>query len=116
MVPEAGTSRPATARSSVDLPQPDGPSTATTDPAGTSRSTWSTATVSPKRTVRSVTRSPWVGPLVEVELGEPSQKAPIEPTRRRWTANITAAVVAARTTEAAIAIPKFSAPGWPISR
>ena len=103
------TSRPATARSSVDLPQPDGPSTATTEPAGTSRSTWSTATVAPKRTVRSLRPS--------VRPGRwPSQKAPIDPTRRRWTANITAAVVAASTTEAAIAIPKFSAPGWPISR
>ena len=66
-------------RSSVDLPQPDGPSTATTDPAGTSRSTWSTATVAPKRTVRSRTSRPPVS----------HQNAPIEPTRSRCTANIT---------------------------
>ncbi len=103
-MPEAWASRPATARSRVDLPQPDGPSTATTEPAGTARSTWSTAAVAPKRTVRS--------PHVEA----PHQNAPTEPTRSRWTANITAAVVAASTTEAAIAMPKFSGPGWPISR
>ena len=39
------------------------------------------------------------------------QNAPIEPTRNRWTTSITPVVVAASTTEAAIAIPKFSAPG-----
>ena len=98
-MPEAGTSSPATARSNVDLPHPDGPSTATTDPAGTTRSTWSTADCAPKRTVRSRTSSPL------------TQNAPTDPTRSRWTANITAAVVAASTTDAAIAIPKFSAPG-----
>ena len=157
-VPEAGTSRPATARSNVDFPHPDGPSTATTEPAGTARSTWSTAACAPKRTVRSRTsrpftsdaqvqrgarcapltthagrrsrQSPWLrhGSLLGLasarierrSLAHPSgpahQNAPTDPTRSRWTANITAAVVAASTTDAAIAIPKFSAPGWPISR
>ena len=110
MVPEAGCSRPATARSSVDFPQPDGPSTATTEPAGTSRSTWSTARVPSKRTVRSSTSSPRSPSLPH------HQNAPIDPTRNRWTTSITPVVVAASTTEAAIAIPKFSAPGWPISR
>ena len=47
---------------------------------------------------------------------EPHQKAPTEPTRSRWTASMTTVVVAASSTEAAMAIPKFSAPGWPISR
>ena len=89
----------------MDLPQPDGPSTATTEPAGTARSTWSTATVVAEAH----------GEVADLEAAR-HQNAPTEPTRSRWTANITAAVVAARTTDAAIAIPKFSAPGWPIRR
>ena len=39
IVPSSGTSRPATRFSSVDLPQPDGPITATNSPAAMSRST-----------------------------------------------------------------------------
>src|SRR5690554_6052543 len=49
--PVSSFSRPPTARSSVDLPHPLGPSTATRSPSATVRSAWSTATVSPKRTV-----------------------------------------------------------------
>ena len=45
--PDASGSSPATARSRVDLPQPEGPSTASTRPAARSSDTWSTAAVSP---------------------------------------------------------------------
>src|SRR5215204_7026909 len=52
MVPEVGTSSPATIRSVVVLPHPDGPSSAKKDPAGTVRSSASTAAKSPYRFVR----------------------------------------------------------------
>ena len=47
MVPEVGTSSPATIRSVVVLPHPDGPSSAKKEPAGTVRSSASTAANSP---------------------------------------------------------------------
>ena len=47
MRPERGLSRPATARIVVVLPQPDGPSRATSSPFAIVRSSRSTATVSP---------------------------------------------------------------------
>jgi hypothetical protein len=47
MEPPAGGTRPATARSSVDLPQPEGPRTTRTSPAAACRVTSSTATRSP---------------------------------------------------------------------
>ena len=47
MVPVSGSSRPAMARSSVDLPDPLGPSSAVSDPTGTSKSTSSSAAKSP---------------------------------------------------------------------
>src|SRR6476469_3192839 len=43
IVPEVGVSRPATIRSVVVLPQPDGPSRAKKEPVGTSRSSDFTA-------------------------------------------------------------------------
>src|SRR6185295_15826858 len=43
--------KPDTIRSSVDLPQPEGPSSATSSPPGTSRLISCTATKSPKRCV-----------------------------------------------------------------
>ena len=56
--PASGRSRPAMMRSSVVLPQPDGPSRATTVPGATSRSTsWSTSTA-PKRFSIPVTATP----------------------------------------------------------
>ena len=42
-------------RSSVDLPEPEGPSRAVSDPPGTSRLTSSRATKSPKRLLTSET-------------------------------------------------------------
>ena len=41
--PASGCSSPATIRSSVDFPEPDGPSRATSDPSGTSSETSSSA-------------------------------------------------------------------------
>src|SRR5882672_10105401 len=49
--PESGASRPATTRSSVDLPQPDGPSSTTNSPSRAVSERQSTATLSPKRLV-----------------------------------------------------------------
>src|SRR4051794_2473525 len=48
IVPELGSSRPATIRSVVVLPQPDGPSRAKNEPRGTSRSRSRTAWKAPK--------------------------------------------------------------------
>src|SRR4051794_15629768 len=48
IVPEVGVSRPATIRSVVVLPQPDGPSRAKKEPRGTSRSSDRTARNAPK--------------------------------------------------------------------
>ena len=47
-VPQSGVSSPAITRSSVDLPLPLGPSSAVSDPVGTSTDTSSSATKSPK--------------------------------------------------------------------
>src|ERR1700761_7886214 len=51
MLPEVGVSRPAIIRSSVVLPQPDGPRKHTSLPSGTLRSTLSTAYAALKRLV-----------------------------------------------------------------
>src|SRR5882672_4175668 len=51
MDPESGASRPATTRSSVDLPQPDGPSSTTNSPSRAVSERRSMATLSPKRLV-----------------------------------------------------------------
>ena len=50
-VPASANSRPPMIRSSVDLPEPLGPSSAVSDPSGTSSETSSRATKSPKRLV-----------------------------------------------------------------
>src|SRR3984893_2223666 len=47
MVPESGVSKPASMRSSVVLPQPEGPSSAKNSPAAISRETSSTAAAAP---------------------------------------------------------------------
>src|SRR6187402_2027577 len=49
MRPSLGTSRPASIRSNVVLPQPDGPSNAKNSPSSMARSTLSTAAKLPKR-------------------------------------------------------------------
>src|SRR4051812_2745678 len=51
MVPSVGSSRPASKRSTVDLPQPEGPSNTRNSPSATLRSRPSTAVVVPKRFV-----------------------------------------------------------------
>src|ERR1700712_1625980 len=58
IVPELGDSRPATIRSVVVLPQPDGPSRAKKDPRGTSRSSSRTAWKAPKCLVSCRRASP----------------------------------------------------------
>ncbi len=90
-VPVAVGSSPAIARSSVDLPLPEGPRTASTAPSGTSM-------------VASQDR----GHAVEGhgDVGEAQHhQAPSAGTRNRSTASITSAVTPASTTEAASAIP-----------
>ena len=49
--PASGCSRPAMTRSSVDLPLPLGPSSAVSEPSGTSTETSSSAVKAPKRLV-----------------------------------------------------------------
>src|SRR5699024_3492950 len=48
MVPESAACTPASIFTSVDLPAPLSPTTATTSPAATSRSTWVRAATAPK--------------------------------------------------------------------
>src|SRR6478609_714601 len=56
--PEVGVSRPATIRSVVVLPQPDGPSSAKNEPRGMSRSRSRTAVNAPKDFVTPRSRRP----------------------------------------------------------
>ena len=56
--PALGSSRPAIMRSSVVLPQPDGPSRHTNVPCGTASVTSSTAVKSPKRLVTALMDRP----------------------------------------------------------
>src|SRR5712692_3676387 len=56
--PELAHSRPATRRSNVVLPQPLGPTSENSSPAGTARVTPSTAVTSPKRLVISCSSTP----------------------------------------------------------
>src|SRR5262245_19716597 len=58
MVPSVGSSSPATIRSVVVLPQPEGPRRAKNEPRGTSRSSESTAVKPPNRLVTSLNRRP----------------------------------------------------------
>src|SRR5262245_38823400 len=53
-LPASGVSRPAITRSSVDLPDPEGPRRAVSEPPGTSRLTSSRATKLPNRLVTSI--------------------------------------------------------------
>src|SRR4029450_4064421 len=55
--PRCGVSSPAIARNSVVLPLPDGPSNATTWPAGTDSETPLRISFSPRRRARSLTTS-----------------------------------------------------------
>ena len=59
MVPSVGSSSPATIRSVVVLPHPDGPSSAKKDPDGMVRDRSSTATKVPKRFVTRSSRRSW---------------------------------------------------------
>ena len=58
IVPEVGVSSPATIRSVVVLPQPEGPSSAKNDPVGTSRSSDFTAVNAANSLVRLRSCSP----------------------------------------------------------
>ena len=57
VIAAGGLSSWAIANSSVDLPQPDSPTTPTNSPAWTSRSTWSTATTGQEPVSYSTVRS-----------------------------------------------------------
>ena len=56
-VPTSAVSKPATMRSAVVLPQPDGPSSATSSPGAMSMDSPSSARVAPKERVRSWSRT-----------------------------------------------------------
>ncbi len=71
-VPAVGVSRSARMRSTVDLPQPDGPTSAVRLPAGATRSTWSMATSSRRRSGKTL-RSPLISnPLITSALTSPA--------------------------------------------
>ena len=95
-------SRPATARSSVDLPQPDGPEHGEHLAASAARGTTS---VDGGDVAEACTRQ--VAPRAVRHV----RTLPRLPTRSRSTATMTAAVTAPSTTDAASAVPKLSAPG-----
>ena len=57
MRPASGASKPATRRSSVDLPEPEPPSSARNSPGATSRLSPSSASTAPKRFSTRSTRS-----------------------------------------------------------
>src|SRR5258705_6506049 len=59
--PPSGVRKPATRRRVVVLPQPEGPSRATSSPGCTVRSRPATAATSPKRLVRPVMTTPGMG-------------------------------------------------------
>src|SRR5512144_1703944 len=59
--PASGARKPATSRSVVVLPHPDGPSRATSSPGRTDRSRPTTAPTWPKRLVRPVMAIPGIG-------------------------------------------------------
>src|SRR6266850_6964482 len=59
--PASGAMKPATSRSVVVLPQPEGPSRATSSPGCTVSSRPATAATSPKRLVRPVMTTPGMG-------------------------------------------------------
>ena len=69
IVPSVGVSRPATIRSVVVLPQPDGPSRAKNEPVGMSRSRSFTAVNVAKLFVRPRMRSPANSPSRRGLLG-----------------------------------------------
>ncbi len=58
--PEVGESRPATMRSNVDLPQPEGPRMVTKSFSRTSKSTGSKAWVWPPRGLTKVRDTCWI--------------------------------------------------------
>ena len=61
IVPEVGVSRPATIRSAVVLPHPDGPTSTSSSPSPIVRSRASTATAPPSNTL--VTSSKRTSPM-----------------------------------------------------
>ena len=91
-MPAVGRSSPATARSSVDLPQPDGPEHG--DDAAVGH-------------LEGGVDDGGDAVVVDVEVveGQHGYQAPRAGTRSRSTASITTAVAAASTTEAASAAP-----------
>src|SRR6516225_3446024 len=67
MRPSSGVSRPASRRSSVVLPQPEGPSSAKNSPAKISSDSSSTALTPPKRLLTASNRTNGAGADVGVE-------------------------------------------------
>ena len=66
-LPASGISKPATSRSSVVLPQPDGPSSAKNSPSAMSRLTLSTARVSPNCFDTASKLTPATAPLLPAD-------------------------------------------------
>src|SRR5688500_5636387 len=66
MVPALAVSRPAIVRSSVDLPQPEGPTSTISSPSRMARLTSSTATTGPYRllTRSRVTSAIWIAAII----------------------------------------------------
>src|SRR3954447_1646060 len=79
MVPDVGVSSPATMRSVVVLPHPEGPSSAKNDPDGTSRSRVSTAVKAPKCFVSCRSSRPWAAAPVDGTASVCSARCDIGP-------------------------------------
>src|SRR5207342_356250 len=83
-VPAAGCSSPVSAASSVDLPLPDGPSTAVTLPRGTTRS-MASSTVRPPRSRRtSVRRTAGRSECIGVQWGRSGKSGKAWPSAAEW--------------------------------
>src|SRR5690606_400459 len=81
MSPSLTSSRPATMRSRVDLPQPEGPTKTTNSPRSAVMSTWSMTVASPKRfTIFSSLRKLMSGGLLSSVLagGGESLRLPLD--------------------------------------
>ena len=96
MRPASGVSRPATQRSVVVLPQPEGPSRLTNSPSAATKLTSSMTSLSPKRLL---------SPSTLMLMPFPFQAA-----RNTWrdTSAMTATMMRVETTDSALALPQLA--------
>src|SRR4051812_31752914 len=86
--PPSGACKPASSSRSVDLPQPDGPTTATDSPAPTRSSTPSSAVIAPKRRTSPSAVSAAVRGGEAIAMSDKAPFAGITPQVRRVSAGL----------------------------